>query len=899
MELKEIISNQIQFFGQNIEDKNQIVEAELMFNQGACQILTQSAESFELLVEGKLNETEVKLTIEDDRFYPLVDGKICEWDKYSIASIFQLDYEIKQLNPNQNITHKKYSREGMIKRVLDERRSKAKNADYKIKWGKSIYGDHVLTNENGKRYKIFLRDFEKETGYSDSADSRTNKLGTTKHIMYAFDQLKSNKSLYNRLSKEYPYVEVYLDPLNDYQVTWNYPHALSLDIQLLMSKYFNSEKVVEDGDLFKLIDFINESKEYDSINIRPEVHEKIDLAYEQQLLTKIEEQTELDYSKIDATLFDYQKQGVEFAVYKKGVIIADEMGLGKTIQAIATAVLKKQIFGFNKTLIVCPASLKSQWKKEIEKFTDEKAVIVEGFPEERVEIYENSDAFFYILNYETVLRDKLYINKSEFDLLILDEAQKVKNYVTKTSNAIKSISKKHTLIITGTPIENKLIDLFSIMGIIDPYFLGPLWEFSYQHCQFDPSKPNKINSYFNLQSLNEKLKPVLLRRQKSEVMNQLPQLQQMDVPVGISEEQAEIHALSARSIASIIRKKFLTPFDMQRMQQHLTTMRMVCNSTYLIDEETNISPKLDELEHTLIEKLDIKNKDSKVIIFSEWVKSHKIIGQLLRKHNIGFAELNGKVAVKHRGELIRKFEENPDCKVFLSTEAGGAGLNLQVADTLINFELPWNPAKKNQRIGRIDRIGQKSNSLTVINFITRDSIEMKIASGLIVKQNLFEGVLNDSSSLDEVDFSEKGRSQFLKQLEEMIGEFETPTEQDEIVQEVVEHVIDKVTDATIEQESVDDSVDNIEDEDEFIETNLKSEEKLESNEPENNESVTQEQESAIETAEQMEQVMNQGLGFLSGLMKMSTGKDVGLENQKIEVDKKTGEVSIKFKLPGF
>jgi SNF2 family DNA or RNA helicase len=168
---------------------------------------------------------------------------------------------------------------------------------------------------------------------------------------------------------------------------------------------------------------------------------------------------------------------------------------------------------------------------------------------------------------------------------------------------------------------------------------------------------------------------------------------------------------------------------MQREQQLLTGMRMVCDSTYLVDEATNDSPKLEELKYILLDKLDLANLNRKVIIFSEWVKVHKLIGKMLLENKIGFTELNGSVPVKKRGELIRQFEENTDCKVFLSTEAGGSGLNLQVADILINFEVPWNPAKKNQRIGRIDRLGQKSNKLTIYNLITLNSIEQRIAEG--------------------------------------------------------------------------------------------------------------------------------------------------------------------------
>ena len=240
-------------------------------------------------------------------------------------------------------------------------------------------------------------------------------------------------------------------------------------------------------------------------------------------------------------------------------------------------------------------------------------------------------------------------------------------------------------------------------------------------------KTNKINGYYNLQELNEQLSEILIRREKKGVLDQLPNVRQIDIPIGLAREQAEYHSSFASGIMRIISKKFLTAYDMQRLQVLLANMRMVCDSTYLIDDSTNISPKLDELEHILVEKLDLCNNDNKLIIFSEWVKVHMLIGRLLKKNGIGYVELNGSVPVKKRGDLIKQFESDPACQVFLSTEAGGAGLNLQIADTLINFELPWNPAKKNQRIGRIDRLGQRSKNLTIYNLITRSSIEQQIA----------------------------------------------------------------------------------------------------------------------------------------------------------------------------
>lgn len=899
MSIKEIVKAQKESLN-TLLDKNQLALGEIIFNSGNCQILSQSPTKYELIVNDDQSNDSVEYAIcieENGNVYPKMGKEMPGWDKNSYACLLQLENELQLLDPKERPEHKQYTREGMINRVLKERREKADSAKYRIKWASNIYGDHTLTNENGVRYKIFLRDFENETGYSDSADSRLNKLGTTKHIMFAFKQLKENKTLYGKLGKTCPFIEIYCDPVNEYKISWFYPHKLPVEEQLLISRYFKKATFIEDAEITSFLGFIETANGSGIIKIRPEVREKIEAAFEKVMLARLKEIHIPDFSMIKAELFPYQKEGIEFALYRKSAIIADEMGLGKTVQAIGTAILKKQIFNFRKTLVVCPASLKSQWKEEIEKFSDEKSLIVQGNPDERTFQYQDNDHYFFIVNYETILRDQEAINKAGFDFLIMDEAQRAKNYETKTANSLKRIDAKHKLVITGTPIENRLIDIFSIMSILDPEFLGPLWEFSYQHCLFDPDRHDKINGYYDLQKLHKKLDEVLIRREKRKVIDQLPDLQQINIHVNLSPLQSDYHSSYARGISQIIHKKFLTPYDLQRLQLLLASMRMVCDSTYLIDEETNESPKLEELQYILLEKLDVPNNDRKIIIFSEWVKVHKLIGKLLRDHNIGFVELSGKIPVKSRGELIRKFETNPQYKVFLSTEAGGSGLNLQMADTLINFELPWNPAKKNQRIGRIDRIGQKSNKLTIFNFITRRSIEEQIASGLLVKQSLFDGVLGKETHSDFVDFSSKGRSQFIKQLEQFITETEKPVEVDE---ENVPALEAMNVPSTVQGKNTDEpgerlntqfeksDAQEIDLSDDFSEDIL--------SESPTTTSPAAETKPATKI-EEMEQVMNSGMQFLSGLFKMSTGKDVGFENQKIEVNKETGEVVMRFKLP--
>ncbi len=863
------ISNIIEQVRQNMA-ATELATGEILFNSNDCTLLSQSAVAvdFVVTVVGENQHLEVSLIFDDgEHIVPECDGERIGWNRYSYACLLRYEAELKALQPQERTEHKKYTREGMIKRVLAERLAKTEKANYRLKWADNIYGDHILTNETGVQYKVFLRDFEHETGYSDSADSQLNKLGTTKHIMYAFRKLKEDKELYNRLSKTYPFIEIYCDPLNDYKISWFYPHELPLNEKLLISKFFKTSTFIEDSAVETFLTFIEEAENYETICIRPEVREKVERRYEALMLNELREKQDVDFSSIHAELFPYQTEGVKFALFRKAAIIADEMGLGKTIQAIATAILKKQVFGFRKTLVVCPATLKSQWKKEIEKFTDEKAVIVSGIPEEREKQYLDTHNFFFIINYETVLRDSQAINRADFDFLILDEAQKIKNYETKTASSIKRLKAKHTLVITGTPIENRLIDIFSIISAIDPYFFGPLWEFSYQHCLFDHEKPNKINGYYDLNQLNEKLSDILIRREKSGVLSQLPTVQQIDIPISLSPLQEEYHGGYMKGVVSIIRKKFLTPYDLQKLTLLLNSARMVCDSTFLVDEATNESPKLEELKDILLEKLDICNTNRKIIIFSEWIKVHKLVGQVLRTNNIGFVELNGKVPVNLRGELIKKFESDANCKIFLSTEAGGAGLNLQAADILINFELPWNPAKKNQRIGRIDRLGQKSNKLTIYNFITRNSIEQQIAAGLLVKQNLFDGVLSDGNTTNYVDFSTKGRSQFIQQIEAFIARQESGIQPE-----------DELLDAA-----------------EVVATQTDTIETTEPTEPTEATEAAEQPIAAKQTAE-MEQVMNSGMQFLAGLFKMSTGKDLGMENQKIEIDAATGEVVMRFKL---
>ena len=535
-------------------------------------------------------------------------------------------------------------------------------------------------------------------------------------------------------------------------------------------------------------------------------------------------------------------------------------------------------------LVVTPASVKEQWKKEIEKFTEEQAVVVAGTRKKRQQTYVNGGPLVKITNYEAVLRDREVITEWNPDLIILDEAQRIKNFETKTHQAVLSIPHNHSLVITGTPLENKLEDIYSIAKFSDPALFSPLWAFAANHFNMSREKKNTILGYRNLDIVHEKLKGLIIRRRREEVFDSLPEQVVNDYYLDLSPQQDEIHQGYVQSLFRIINKKVLTPMDIKRMQMILLKMRMVCNSTYLIDKKTNISPKLVELV-SILKELVISNR-RKVIIFSEWTSMTYLVGKVLSELGIDFVEFSGKIPPARRQLLIQEFHDNPDCRIFLSTDAGGVGLNLQNSDCIINIELPWNPAKLNQRIGRINRIGQKSSKIHIINLICKNSIEEKVLAGINLKQELFNAVFKGGT--EEVDFSRENKNKFINQIRAMFGEkaVEERTEKQESPE------LDAKTPHYLNPEIF---------KDKEMEIDIAAEESGEAiiEEAEEQEEAGR-NESGFEP-KQLESVLNQGLSFLNTLSQMATGKSMvdGDGGKAIEIDRETGEVVIKFKLPGF
>lgn len=464
-------------------------------------------------------------------------------------------------------------------------------------------------------------------------------------------------------------------------------------------------------------------------------------------------------------MYPYQADGVLFAARAGRALIGDEMGLGKTIQAVAAAELLIRHFGVSKVLVICPTSLKYQWQSEIARFVDREARVISGGRAARPLEYAQEDVY-KITNFEKIQPDLDLISDWGPELVIVDEAQRVKNWNTIAARALKRIDSPYAFVLTGTPLENKLEELISIVQFIDQHRLGPTWKLLHEHQVRD--EHGKVIGYTGLEKVGKTLAPVLIRRKKSEVLRQLPERTDQNLLVPMTGPQLVYHQENADIVAKIVHRwrqtKHLSEQDQRRLTCALQNMRMSCDSTYLLDQASDHGVKADELGD-LLEGM-LTQPDAKAVVFSQWTRAQETVIRRLDARGIGYVFLHGGIASKRRPELVARFHDDPACRVFLSTDAGAFGLNLQRASFLVNLDLPWNPALLEQRIGRIYRLGQK-RPVRIINFVAKGTIEEGMLSVLAFKRSLSAGILD--GGLGEISLGGSRLNRFLKEVEQVTG----------------------------------------------------------------------------------------------------------------------------------
>ena len=610
-------------------------------------------------------------------------------------------------------------------------------------------------------YRVQIRSVSERLNHCTCPDFAVNRLGTCKHI----------EAILHRLRKRAPRkFEKYVrqgPPTSFVHLDWGAAEAPGIRLRRAgngspawLDDHFDTQQRLR-GSLPEAYDGLAlAARDRDGVVITPEVEEYVQRLQEEtgrrvraEVLGREIRDSGGALPGISAHLYPYQVEGVAFLATVGRGLLADDMGLGKTLEAIAAASVLRAHEGVRRALVVCPASLKHQWAREIQRFTGTEAVVIEGRPAARLALYRKG-APFTLVNYEVVLRDSEVIqSRLSPDLLILDEAQRIKNWRTKTAAAVKALATPFAFVLTGTPLENRLEDLYSLMQVVDPRVLGPLW-----CCLLDfhvTDGRGRVLGYRNLSELRRRLAPVMLRRDRSLVRDQLPDRIDSRVDLELDRRQRDLHdeAMSvAGRLARIAERRPLTPSEEKQLMAVLQRARMACNAAGLVDRETKGSPKLKELA-SLLEELCLDG-GRKVVVFSQWERMTRMAGEVARELGLGVVRLHGGVPTGRRGALIDRFREDPGVQVFLSTDAGGVGLNLQAASVLINLDLPWNPAVLEQRIGRVHRLGQRE-PVQVVLMVARDSYEERISGLIAAKRELFRNVVGEEGTEDVVGVSKK------------------------------------------------------------------------------------------------------------------------------------------------
>ena len=673
--------------------------------------------------------------------------------------------------PPERAATESVSEEALVAQAIAEREERARTEKMRLTSvdGQEIWTDYTLTNAaSGKSYRVALRGWEPGQSYCSCPDFRKNTLGTCKHILHALAKVWRR---FPESERDRPYRQ------RDLCVHLSYGKELELRL-LVPARLDNATSAVvrpiRDKPITDLQDLLKRIRRLEAdgipVTVYPDAEEYIQTRLLQQRISATVAEIRrnpkahpLRKTLLKVEILPYQLDGIAFAAGAGRAILADDMGLGKTLQGIGVAELLAREADIRKVLVVCPASVKAQWRSEILRFSERECQIVLGSAGERGAQYENG-CFFTVCNYEQVLRDILPIERAKWDLIILDEGQRIKNWEAKTTQTVKSLRSTFALVLSGTPLENRLDDLFSVVEFIDDRRLGPAFRFYNRHRVTD--EKGKVLGYKDLDVLRQMLGPVLLRRTRSSVMKDLPPRTTEIVRIAPTDEQACIEVEQMRIVSAIVRKPYISEMDLLRLQKALLMARMNADSTFLVDKHPpGYSTKLARLQE-LLEELAAE-EERKIVLFSEWTTMLGLIERQIRRLRLEYVRLDGSVPQKKRQQLVHQFQRDPACRVFLTTNAGSTGLNLQAANTVINVDLPWNPAILEQRIARAHRMGQK-NPVQVYLLITEGTIEEKLLGTLSAKHDLALAALDMESDVREVALA-SGIDELKQRLEILLG----------------------------------------------------------------------------------------------------------------------------------
>lgn len=729
--------------------------------------------------------------------------------------------------------------EAVLRRFKSAHKSKLRVAAKSRKVANSnaymVLGRYTLVNEsddkkkNTRPYETIVHSVDPLRGICSCRDYLSNSLGLCKHLLVCYEQIFASKRHHQKALQEQEIVtkaksEVARLVFSPYrpgkgqgdilkQICWmdklgNKPEGMSPKAIALVKSRFstssNGKWLLEDtyaGNATSRLALVNDLLAIQgSPRVLPEAIRdfvfdpaiRALLQYEKAKLEPIAKKlpSASDAHKLlkslHVKLYPYQLAGVERFLKSGSLLLADEMGLGKTAQAIAVCHVLQLANVIKRTLIVVPAPLKSQWKREWETFTDIPIQIIEGSPEERVNAYQKCRSGILLVNYEQMIRDLSSLLSWKPDFMILDEAQRIKNWATKTASCVKMFNPDFRLVLTGTPMENRLDELASLLDWIEPFAMEPKWRLTSFYSLVGDGEKSVIGAK-NLETLKQRIEPGVFRRRRSEVLGDLPGRTDAIIPIPMTGDQQIAHDDLSQPIANIISRGKTRPLSTEeflRLMRLLTTQRIICNGLELCNFKTLWpelgqirnpskdvinslnSPKIREFREIIEQVVGVQKR--KVVVFSQWrqmllLASWSIEG-VLAESGMRSVFFTGQEGNRRRTHNLVDFHDDPSAAVLFCTDAGGVGLNLQkAASCCVILDLPWNPAVLEQRIGRIYRNGQKS-PVDVYQLVCSTGIESRIDALVGSKRKIFNGLFDEGT--DTVSFDKQGR--FCERLERII-----------------------------------------------------------------------------------------------------------------------------------
>jgi len=460
--------------------------------------------------------------------------------------------------------------------------------------------------------------------------------------------------------------------------------------------------------------------------------------------------------KLKDVLFEYQKECILFLVNKKRAFLSLDMGLGKTVISLVSA----ELLGSKKVLVVCPSTLKYNWQREIDKWIScERMIILNGNKERRLQqiytFFNDKSIKYLIMGYEQLRIHFFDINEYDFDYVIFDESHRIKNHRAKQSIAARGLSFKSGVCMSGTPLLNRVDELWNQLNVLYPTQWGTYWDFVNRYCAWQKQKIGKrefikITGVRNSEELKNRLKTVMIRKRKEDVL-ELPEKIYRDIHYELSSEQKKVYNDIKSGIIVQIEKILDKPqVQMQEVNgilAQITKLRQACTYLPLVIESSNDLGKI-----ALATDL-IKDIPGKCVVFSVWKLPLYKLQEELAKEEIQSRCLTGDMNMQERNQSVNEFVNGSEVKVLLSTIAvGGVGLNLTVADTVIFVSQEWTPALNEQSIDRLHRIGQ-TNKVMILNIVARAAIEDKLQQLLNSKKHVFEQVVNGTiEKTSTIDF---------------------------------------------------------------------------------------------------------------------------------------------------